>query len=628
MLRPHLLALFGTLLLGGCASPGAPVPAASVEPAPEESPEGPAQRDFAQAVDGLTASYFGRLPEAATYYGAEERLAPAHDTRLNDRSPAGVQALTAEIERQLDRLKSLPAASLDPSQRRVRDSLVVLFDGALGPSRLVDYGSSLDAYGVWFLPYVVNQLSGPTLSIARLMASQQAVSSPAQAQAYLERLRRIPAALDGVLEKLRYDVALGAIPPDFVLRKSRAVIEGFASGPAKQNALYTSFVEKLDKAEVEASDVLAAQALRIIDDEVLPAYRRIGTYLAQIEPDAPHAAGIWRLPQGEALYAAMVRHMTDSDLDPAAVHQTGLDEVARITAEMDTLLRAQGYAEGTVAERMLALGREARFVLPNTDAGKAALRTHIEARMAAVDALLPQYFGVLPKHPVELRVVPAYAQNSAPRGYYDGPSPDGTRPGIYWVNLRDTAMLPTFSAPTLTFHEANPGHHMQVAIAIDQPAPFLAKVFFSNPTGEGWALYAEALAAEMGLYADDPFGDLGRLRDELHRAVRLVVDTGLHAKRWTREEAIAYMVDTEGAPPATAESEVERYAVWPGQALGYKVGMLRLQQLRREAEAALGERFDIREFHDRVLANSSLALPVIEREIRAWIDAQAGRSGA
>lgn len=190
---------------------------------------------------------------------------------------------------------------------------------------------------------------------------------------------------------------------------------------------------------------------------------------------------------------------------------------------------------------------------------------------------------------------------------------------FYWVNLRNTAMLPKFASPTLTYHEAIPGHHMQMAIAIDQPAPFLAKSFNSNSAAEGWALYAEALAAEMGMYKDDPFGDLGRLRDELHRAIRLVVDTGMHARKWSREKAIDYMVATEGVDPASAESEIERYVVWPGQALGYKIGMLRIQQLRREAEAAYGEKFDIRQFHDHLLAIASSALPVIEAEMRAWI---------
>jgi uncharacterized protein (DUF885 family) len=286
---------------------------------------------------------------------------------------------------------------------------------------------------------------------------------------------------------------------------------------------------------------------------------------------------------------------------------------------MDALLRAQGYTDGTVGERMIALSREPRFAYPNTEAGRAEILADIQTQLAGVRAVLPTWFGTLPRFDVEVRAVPAFSQDSAPGGYYDGPAPDGSRPGIYWINLRDTAMWPRYAVATLTYHEAIPGHHMQVAIAIDQQVPFLAKSFFSNPSGEGWALYAEALAAEMGLYADDPFGDLGRLQAEMHRAVRLVVDTGMHAMKWSREQAIDYMLDKEGAERSYVESEIERYAVWPGQALGYKLGMLKLQALRREAEAAHGEDFDIRAFHDRLLRVSSSALPVIEQDLRAWI---------
>ncbi len=612
-MRNAVLFFLAATLTAGCQQPApdAARPADTATAAPALALDA--------AVDALSRSYYELTPEAATYNGAPDALAPGANTRLNDRSVAGMQSRVAELEQRLAALKAVSPDALDAEQRRLRQSLIVLFDGALGPARLVDYGSSLDEYGVWYLPYVINQNSGVTVAIPSLMEAQQSVATAQDAEHYLARLQQFPKALDDALEKLRHDVGLGAIPPDFIVRKARAVVDAFAAPPADQNVLYRSFVAKLEKAGIDGADELAAQALTLVETGVLPAYRRIGAYLAEIEADAPHDAGLWRLPNGEALYRAAVRHMTDSDLDPETVHRIGLDEVARISAAMDALLRAQGYTEGTVGARMAALGSEERFVFPNTDAGKAALLASIRAQMAAAEALLPKYFGVLPRHPVELRTVPTFSQDSAPGGYYDPPTPDGSRLGIYWVNLRDTAILPKFSAPTLTYHEALPGHHMQVAIVIDQPMPLLAKTFFSNPTGEGWALYAEALAAEMGLYADDPIGDIGRLRDELHRAVRLVVDTGMHAKRWSREQAIDYVVATEGITAAGAESEVERYVVWPGQALGYKIGMLKIQALRREAEAAHGERFDIRAFHDRLLAISSSALPVIEQEMRAWI---------
>lgn len=618
MLRARALLMASILVLAGCGG-SATRETGRVAPAPATREATQAGSAFDAAVVALSKGYYQQVPEAATYNGAPPDLAGDADARLNDRSVAGDAARVAELETLLARLKATSAGALDADSQRVRATLITLFDGALGPSRIVDYGTSFDVYGTWYLPYAINQNSGPTVDIPKLMEAQQSVRNREQAQLYLSRLEALPRILDGSLARLRHDVELGAIPPDFIIAKAKAVVDAFSAQPAAENVLYSSFVAKLKAANVTDADTLSSEALTRVGDGVLPAYRRISTYLGEIAPKAPHDAGLWRLPNGPALYKAMIRHMTDSDLDPDAIHQTGLDEVARIAGEMDGLLRAQGYVDGTVGQRMAAMAKDPRFVYPNTAEGKAALLAGIQTDLAKVRALLPKYFGTLPKHPLEVRVVPEFSQDSAPGGYYDPPAPDGSRPGIYWVNLRDTAMLPKFSSPTLTYHEAIPGHHMQMAIAIDQPMPFIAKSFASNPAAEGWALYAEALAAEMGLYKDDPFGNLGRLRDELHRAVRLVVDTGMHAKKWSREQAIDYMIRTEGVEPGAAESEVERYVVWPGQALGYKIGMLKLQQLRREAEAAHGGKFDIREFHDRLLRIQSSALPVIEDEMRAWI---------
>lgn len=574
---------------------------------------------FDAAVDALTSGYFRLLPEAATYNGADEALAPGASARLNDRSVDGEQARFAEMEDLLARLQATPPEALGEERRRIQASLATLVDGALAPARVVDYGAGFGSYGVWFLPYAINQISGPTVDIPSLLEAQHGIASVDDAQRYLTRLAALPGVLDDALAKLQHDVALGAIPPDFVIDKSRAVVDAFALTPAEENVLVTSFRTKLARAELDGVEEYTAQALSLVKDGVLPAYRRISAYLAEIRPQAPSDAGIWRLPDGQALYRAMIRHMTDSDLEPAAVHQIGLDEVERITAEMDALLRSQGHDQGTVGERMVALSKESRFAYPNDESGRAAILSSIQTQLSGVRAVLPQWFGTLPVHDVEVRAVPAFSQDSAPGGYYDSPAPDGSRPGIYWINLRDTALWPSYAVATLTYHEAIPGHHMQVAIAIEQDIPFLAKTFFSNPSGEGWALYAEALAAEMGLYADDPYADLGRLQAEMHRAVRLVADTGMHAMKWSRQEAIDYMLAKEGAELSYVTSEIERYAVWPGQALGYKLGMLKIQALRRQAQEAFGEAFDIREFHDRLLRVSSYALPVIEHEILGWI---------
>jgi uncharacterized protein (DUF885 family) len=306
--------------------------------------------------------------------------------------------------------------------------------------------------------------------------------------------------------------------------------------------------------------------------------------------------------------------MTDAERSPDEVHRIGLNEVARITAEMDAILESEGYTEGSVGERMQRLGLEERFVYPNTMEGKAALIADASAQIDGIKAVLPEWFATMPKFPVEVKAVPGYSQDSAPTGYYNPPAKDSSRPGVYWINVRDTAVHPRFALPTLTYHEA-----LHFATAVEQDLPPLLPAIWSNASGEGWALYAELLAAEMGVYDGDPYGDLGRLQAELHRAVRLVVDTGMHAKKWSREQAIEYMIDVEGVEEGTAVSEVERYAVWPGQALGYKLGMLKILELREEARQQLGERFDIRDFNDTVLHVASTPLPVIESTIRDWI---------
>ena len=280
-----------------------------------------------------------------------------------------------------------------------------------------------------------------------------------------------------------------------------------------------------------------------------------------------------------------------------------------------------GYVEGTVGERMQRLNVEERFLYSNDAAGKEKLLNDLRTQVDDMYAELPNWFRRLPKHKVEVRMVPEFSQASAPMGYYNNPAPDGSRPGYYFINLRDTALHPSFTLPTLSYHEAVPGHHLDGATGMELDVPAIVKALWSNTSGEGWGLYAELLAAEMGVYADDPFGDLGRLQAELHRAVRLVVDTGMHAKKWSREQAIDYMVDVEGVDEATAISEIERYVVWPAQALGYKNGQLKILALREEARQALGDAFDIRDFNQQVLDVASAPLPYIEATVRNWIDA-------
>ena len=575
---------------------------------------------FDRALDDMTRAFFYHRPELATKFGVSELVVPRTAHRLMSRSILGETGRREELGAALDRLRGMDPSSLSEDRRRTHAVVTTLIGGALAPADVVDFGTTIDGFGFWYLPYTINQLSGPTVDIPNFLNTQQPVTNSEEAEAYLVRLAAVKGALDGALENVRVAVSQGAIPPDFVVEKSMAVVEAFIDAPAEQNAMYVSFIERLDAAGVEDAAAYAERALKIVSDDVIPAYGRVASYLGEIRGSAPHDAGIWRLPNGEALYKAMIRHMTDSDRSPEEVHQAGLDEVERITGEMNTLLRSEGYAEGSVGERMQQLNVEERFVYPNDADGRAELLADARAQIDAIKVALPDWFSTMPKHPVEVRPVPGFSQNSAPTGYYNQPAPDGSRPGVYWLNLRDTALHPRFALPTLTFHESIPGHHMQLGTMVEQDVPPIVWAIWSNAAGEGWALYSERLAAEMGMYADDPYGDLGRLQAELHRAVRLVVDTGMHAKKWGREQAIEYMVSVEGVDEGTAISEIERYAVWPAQALGYKLGMLKIVELRTEAQERLGDDFDIRDFNDRVLRVAGTPLPYIEATIREWIE--------
>lgn len=618
-----LTAISALALIAACGKKEkveAPAPAPIEAPAGEAAPTAFSGAEFDETIADITRAYFAEIPETATYYGAPAELAGADaNSRLNIRTPAAETARRAKMEAMLATLKSARDRAPDEARRRNADVLIAQLDGAIGPARIAEYGSIFNVYGFWYTPYAAIQNSGPLVDTPNLLESQHQIKTADDADAYIARLAAFGPMIDGVIEKVKADAALGATPPDFILEKVLNVIDNFTKVPAAENVLVASFAKKLKDAAIPDAEARVARASMLVTDAIYPAERRLHAVLSEQKKTAVHDAGVWRLPNGEVLYQAMIRHMTDTAMTAEEIHQKGLDEVARILAEMDAILRSQGLAQGTVGERMAALAKDPRFFYPNTEEGKAKILADIDAQVKRVNAEAPKWFNMLPKYDLEVRAVPAFSQDSAPGGYYDSPALDGSRPGTYWINLRDTAIWPKFAVPTLTYHESIPGHHFQNAIALGQDAPLLMAVMSSNAFGEGWGLYAEKLAKEMGLYEGDPFGDLGRLQDELHRAVRLVVDTGMHAKRWSREEAIDYVATTEGVHPSEAVSEVERYVVWPGQALGYKIGMLRIEAMRAEAEQALGEKFDIRAFHDEVLKYGAAPLPVFEANIRRWV---------
>jgi uncharacterized protein (DUF885 family) len=510
------------------------------------------------------------------------------------------------------------------------------FDRAkLGTQDQITYDILLDFYGsqVAFRPfdwlssegiYPISPMFGTQVQLASFLQTQHVIKNEKTARNYVERLRAMGGKLDALTAEMRRQSDAGVVMPPALLEKSIMVIDDTVRPKPADNALVTTFIERMKKAkdiDQEQQDRLRDEAIAAVTTGVYPAYSRMRAALVEQQPRAAGtAAGVGRLEDGAAYYQAMLKQFTTTDYTPQQVHQLGLSEVTRIEAEMDALLKSQGLVDGTVAARMKALGEDPRFLLPDTDAGRAELLERYRRILDEVAARMPEYFRTIPPGKLRVERVPASAEKGASGAYYEQAAMDGSRPGTFYANLRDTRETPTWGMKTLSYHEGIPGHHFQIATAHGlKDMPLLRQQPIYTAYVEGWALYAERLAAEIGLYKDDPFGDLGRLQAELLRAVRLVVDTGIHADGWTREQAIDYMVNTTGMATSDATSEVERYMALPGQACAYKVGQLKILELRARAQAALGPKFDLKDFHTVVLENGAVPLTLLEQLVDQWI---------
>lgn len=533
------------------------------------------------------------------------------DRRLTDASVAHETKMAARAARELDILRRYDRAALSPQQQLSYDILETFLQ------------TSVDGRRWLFHDYPINPTAGVQSELPSLMLSAHPLDSEADAASYVARLRGFDRKFTQLLETLELRRRNGLLPPRFVVEKSLQQMRELVTPPPHQNLLYSGFAERLDTLELppERRQYWLDQAALAIVDSVIPAYMRLIAHMESLLPLAQGNHGVWALPDGDAYYAWAVRRATTSELSPDAIHQLGLAEVARIEAEMEPLLRGQGLSEGSVGQRLAQLARDPQQRYEDSDAGRAQSLRDFQAIIDQIDRGLDPYFRIRPQLGVEVRAIPAFKAATAPGAYYEPGPLDGSRPGVFYVNQRDIGETARFGMRTLAYHEAIPGHHFQITIARElQGLPIFRRVLPFTAYAEGWALYAERLAWEAG-FQQDPLDDLGRLQAEMFRAVRLVVDTGLHRQRWTREAALAYLIDKTGMGDTEASAEIERYLVWPGQALAYKLGMLKILELRERARQALGERFDIRDFHDVVLSQGSLPLPILEREVQRWIDA-------
>jgi uncharacterized protein (DUF885 family) len=455
------------------------------------------------------------------------------------------------------------------------------------------------------------------------MANTHRLLAPRDCEYYRQRLMAVGTKFDQLLESLRVREQKGILPPRFVVEKVLAEMSEFVSQPVPENILATSFKTRVAKIGELNDEQRAGFQKRIetaIGDHVYPAYRKLIDYFNGILPKTTTDDGVWKLPEGDAFYAYALRKNTTTTMPPNEVHELGLREVARIETEMRGLLDANGFAGRPISEAMDALGKDPRFLFPNDDNGRAQVLAEYTRIINEAIARCPTLFATIPKAKIEVQRVPMFKEKTAPGAYYNGASMDRVRPGIFYANLRDLNENPRWAMRTLAYHEGVPGHHWQIATAQElQGLPQFRKLIPFTAYQEGWALYTEWLAKEAGWYEGDPFGDLGRLQAEQFRAVRLVVDTGIHAKRWTREQAIAYMREKTGMGEKEVTAEIERYIVNPGQACAYKIGMLKIQELRKRAQTELGPKFDQRQFHDVVLKNGALPLEILEEQVNAYI---------
>ncbi|MBI2433540.1 MAG: DUF885 domain-containing protein [Candidatus Hydrogenedentes bacterium] len=531
-----------------------------------------------------------------------------HSDDLTDASPRHERELLDKAKADLATLRQYDRESLSAEQRLSADVLEWFLRNSVEGERFLYYD------------YPVNQLFGVQNDLPTFMATIHQVHNERDAWDYITRLRLFEEKFDQVLIGLRLRTDLGIVPPKFVIERVLAEMRGFSGQPALENILYTSFQEKLAGTTIAAElrERLLKSAELAIDEAVYPAYGRLIGCLERLEAAATTDDGVWKFKDGDAYYAYRLRTYTTTSLTPEQVHQMGLDEVARLQQEMDQRLGEAGWREGTVGERMAALARDGAQLFQEDDAGRAAALAEYQSIIDDVSAGISTVFDLRPAAPVKVERIPQFKEKTAPGAYYDAPALDGSRPGIFYANLRNMAELPKFGMRTLAYHEAIPGHHFQIALQQEMKGPTFRKFPMFTAYIEGWALYAERLAGEQG-FLKDPLADLGRLQSELFRAVRLVVDTGIHYKRWTREQAIDYMESTTGMPHGDVVAEIERYIVDPGQACAYKVGQMKILELREKARQALGSGFSLNGFHNAVLSVGAVPLEILEKVVDEYI---------
>lgn len=568
-------------------------------------------------LDAVLAAQFEaqlrRDPTLATYLGVDIGDRAGLRSLMPDWSPAARARARREARADLSALRAIDRDQLSEAGRLNYDIAEFQLASRDRLANLFPYHS--EGLGHRAGPYAVTQLGGFYTGLPSFMDTLHPVGDRADADAYLARLRAVPGLIDADTALVLGNAAMGVIAPRFILDQAIRQLKALREGKGSEKTLVRSIARR--SAEKGLSGY-GEQALVEWDGPIRASLTRQIDALTSLLPRSGESAGVGRLPDGAAYYSEELKLHTTIDVSPDEIHRTGLEQVAELNARIGELLDAQGYRTGSIRERLVALSRSPGQVFANDDSGRAALLAYLNGRLEAIRPRLPRAFSGIPRARYEIRPVPVEIQAGAPGGSTQAASPDGSRPAIFFINLRDTADWPRFSLPTLAFHEVAPGHRFEGALRLENgDLPLYRKVVSATAYGEGWGLYAEQVADELGMYSDDPFGRIGYLSSFLFRASRLVVDTGIHARGWSRERAHLYMVENSSESVGSAQTEIDRYVVFPGQATAYKTGQMLIARLRAEAESHPG--FEIRRFHDLVLNGGPMPLKVLERRVRSGI---------
>ena len=593
--------------LPGCATvAGGPPPAAPLSLDPQD------------ALDDIAFGLLAHEPGRATALGVDTGPHRALRYRLGDSSPQGQANYAKTLAADLQRVRDIDTAGFDPDTRTsfevVESAYALALDGFALPYGDIPVGSWRTA------PYVVIQNVGAYLDLPRFFDSTHPFADPADAEAFLARLAEVPGVLDGELARIRNARAMGVVPPAFLLDKAIAQMEATLAAARGGELFANTARERID------DPVLAARvgdtAARFVAGPVAAA---LGRQLAELRAEravATDAPGLYARPHGEEWYRWALRHSTTTDLSPDEVHERGLEELAALHGRMEPILQRIGYTQGTVGERMRALSEDPEYMFSDGDPGRAEIMAFIEDRIGWITAQMPRAFDTLVDPALEVRRLPLAEEPGAPAAYGGAGSKDGSIPGRMWINLRTTDLHRKYDLADLTYHETIPGHVWEGEYS--NRLPLIRSILAFNAFSEGWALYGEQLADELGAYDDFPVGRLGYLQALAFRACRMVVDTGLHAKGWSRARAVNFFIERNGSKREEVESEVDRYCSWPGQACGYKLGHSEIVRHRARAEAALGDAYSFKAFNDAVVLGGNAPMDVLAKNVDRYIERARG----